>query len=281
MGMPKAPVLFVPITSLVLIACFEPLFARNEAHHRIDEITLAIKYDPGNTDLYFERGKLYRLSSHLDLALSDFDHVALSDPNHQTVNFHSGHLLLETGEHQQARIALSQFLGVHPRHLQGLIARARVLRKLDQPLQALQDYAHALSLVRHPAPVLLIEQAETLVEAGEEYVDSAIESLDEAIRKYGPLILLESCAVDIDLERQHYDAALTRIDRVLSVMTRKEKWLVRRAEILEKAGRIEEAGATYEDALRAIEALPDRLQQIPASQALAASTWDFLERCNL
>jgi predicted Zn-dependent protease len=160
------------------------------------------------------------------------------------------------------------------------LVRARVLRELDQPLQAVQDYAHASSLVPYPTPVLMIEQAEALVEAGEAYVDLAIQSLDAAIRKYGPLILLESCAIDVDVERQHYDAALIRIDRVLNGMTRKEKWFVRRGEVLQKAGRIEEAGATYEDALKAIESLPGRLQQIPASQVLVAYIHDLLERGN-
>ena len=273
--------LFSVMTSLMLVVCLEPLFAHDEPHHRIDEITLEIMHDPENLALYIERGELYRLSSHPDLALSDFDYVALLDPDHKTVNFHCGRLLFETGEYQQARIALNQFLSVYPDHLQGLMVRAQVLRKLNQPLNAVQDYAHALSLVPYPAPVLIIERVKTLVEAGEEYVDLAIQSLDGAIQKHGPLILLESCAIDLEVERHHYDAALTRIDRVLKGMTRKEKWLLRRGQVLEKAGRMEEARAVYEDALDALGSLPDRLQQIPASRALVAYIHDFLERRNL
>ena len=266
------------MTSLMLLVCLEPVFAHDEPYHRINEITIQIESNPENPDLYIERGELYRLTSQPDMALSDFDWLILLDPEHITVNFHCGRLLFEAGQYQAARIALDQFLSVHPDHLQGLTVRARVLRKLKQPLQAVQDYARALSLSPYPTPVLIVEQAEALVEVGEAYVDLAIQRLDEAMAKHGPLILLESCAIELELGHHHYDAALARVDRILQGMARKEKWLVRRGEILEKAGRIEEARTTYEDALQALASLPNRLQQIPASQALASHIHDLLAR---
>ena len=275
--MPETLRLLSVMTSLTLV-CLGPLFAHDEPHCRIDEITLELEYDPDSPDLYIKRGELYRLTSQLDLALSDFDHAGLLDPEHETVNFHCGRLLFEAGQYHQARIALDHFLGAHPDHLDGLRARARVLRALKQPLQAVMDYAHALSLVSYPTPVLIIEQAEALVEVDEPFVDLAIQSLDDAIAKHGPLILLESCAIDLEIGHHHYDAALARIDRILQGTTRKERWLLRRGEVLEKAGRIQEARATYDLALEAIKALPQRLQQTPASQALVGDLHDLLGR---
>jgi tetratricopeptide (TPR) repeat protein len=276
--MPETLRLFSAVTSLMLLVCLEPMFAHDEPYHRINEITIKIESNPRNPDLYIERGELYRLTSQLDLALSDFDRLSLLDPDNETVNYHCGRLLFEAGQYQAARIALDQFVSVYPDQLQGLMVRARVLRKLKQPLLAVQDYSYALSLVSYPAPVLIVEQAEALVEVGEPFVDLAIQSLNEAIQKHGPLILLESCAIELELGHGHYDAALARIDRILQGMTRKEKWLLRRGEILEKAGRIEEARAAYEDALKALASLPHRLQQIPASQALVADLNALLER---
>ena len=276
--MPETLRLFSAVTSLMLLVCLEPMFAHDEPYHRINEITVKIESNPKNPDLYIERGELYRLTSQLDLALLDFDELALLDPQHEAVNFHCGRLLFESGKNQAARIALDHFLSVHPEHLQGLMVRARVLRKLKQPLLAVQDYSQALSLVSYPTPSLIIEQAQALVEVGEPYVDLAIQSLDEAILKHGPLILLESCAIDLEIGHHHYDAALARIDRLLQGTPRKERWLLRRGEILEKAGRLEEASATYEEALKALASLPNRLQQIPASQALASRIHERLAR---
>ncbi len=260
------------------ITLLPPVLAHDDPHDSIEEITLQIQQDPNNAELYLKRGELHRISSHWDLALADFDRVVELDPDHETVDFHRGRLLLEAGQFQPAKVAIDQFLSAYPNHIQGLIVRGRVLRKLGQPLDAAQDYARALSLAPNPTPVLFIERAETLTEAGEEYVDAAVQGLDEGIQKLGPLILLQSLAIDLEVKRQRYDAALIRIDQVLIEMSRKEKWLTWRGEVLESAGRPEEARVAYADALKAIEALPSRLRQVPASQELETHLRALLAR---
>ena len=90
--------------------------------------------------------------------------------------------------------------------------------------------------------------------------------------------MLESLAIDLEVRQQRYDAALARSDQVLSEVSRKEKWLAQRGEILEKAGRFEEARATYADALKAIESLPSRLRRVPASQGLETYLRTLLAR---
>lgn len=276
--MPKAVRSFFPAMSLMLVVCQGSACAHDQPHQRIDEVSLELEHHPEKLDLYIQRGELYRHTSQWDLALLDFDRVLLLDPEHQTVNFHCGRLLFEAGHYPQARIALDHFLLDKPHHPEGLLLRARVLRKLKLPLLAVQDYSQALSLASYPSPVLLIEQAEALIEVDQANVDLAIQSLDEAIEKHGPLILLESCAIDLELEHRHYEAALARIDRILLGMKRQERWLVRRGQILQRAGRIEAARATYEDALKSVLSLPARLQQTPASQALVANICDLLGR---
>ena len=208
-GRAKPLVLVVPIILCLVIIRLAPVLAHDDPHNSITRITLLIQQDPTNAELYVKRGELHRISSHWDLALADFDRVAQLQPNHENVDFHRGRLLFEAGQFQPAGIALDHFLSAHPNHIEGLIVRGRLLRKLGQPLDAAADYAHALSLVPNPTPVLFIEQAEALAEAGEAYVD----------------------------------AALARIDQLLTEVSRKEKWLARRGEILEKAGRFEEARA--------------------------------------
>lgn len=269
-GRAKVIILIVAVISWMVILCLAPVLAHDDPHDSIEEITLQIQQDPNNAELYLKRGELHRLSSHWDLALADFDRVFELDPDHETVDFHRGRLFLEAGQFQPAKAAIDQFLSAHPNHIEGLIVRARVLRKLGQPLEAAQDYARALSLAPNPTPVLFIERAETLTEAGEDYVDAAVQGLDEGIQKLGPLILLQSLAIDLDIERQHYDAALIRIDQVLTEVSRKEKWLTKRGDLLKSAGHPEEAWMAYADALKAIEALPSRFRQVPATQELEA-----------
>ncbi len=276
----KTLILLVPIILYMVISRVVPGLAHDEPNNRIEEITLQIQQDPHNAGLYLKRGALHRISSHWDLALADFDRVAQLDPDHPIIDFHRGRLLFEAGQLQPARDALDRFLSTHTNHTEGLIVRGRVLRKLGQPLEAVQDYARALSLSSNPTPILFIERAEALAEAGEEYVNVAVQGLDEGIQKLGPLILLESLAIELEVRRGRYDAALVRIDQVLTKVPRKEKWLAWRGEILERGGRVEEALATYEDALKAIESLPSRLRQVPASRELATYLRTLLARDN-
>ncbi len=250
------------------LVCVPPGLAHDDPHDSIERITLQIEHDPYNAELYLERGELHRQSSHFDAALADFDRVATLSPHYETVHFHRGRLLFEAGELPEARLALDRLLNSHPSHARGFMVRGRLLRKLGLPLEAAQDFARTLSLTPNPTPVLFVEHAQALAEAGGPWVERAIQSLDDWNRKLGPLILLESLAIDLEVEGQRYDAALVRIDRVLTEMSRKEKWLVRRGEVLEMAGREEEARVAYRDAVKAIEALPSRLRKVPAVREL-------------
>ncbi len=165
-GCAKILVLVVPIILCMVILWLAPVLAHDDPHDGIEEITLQIQVYPYNAELYLKRGELHRISSHWDLALADFDRVVELDPDHETVDFHRGRLLLEAGQFQPAKVALDHFLSAHPNHIEGLLVRGRVLRKLGQPLEAAQDYARALSLAPNPTPVLFIERAEALAEAG-------------------------------------------------------------------------------------------------------------------
>src|ERR1041385_2750456 len=101
--------------------------------------------------------------------------------------------------------------------------------------------------------------------------DDAVRGLDEGIRRMGPLVTLELSAIDLEVQLKRYDAALARVDTVMSRLQRKESWLVRRAEILKTAGREQEAKKSYRDALAAIEKLPPTHRHTRATLQLEAS----------
>ena len=96
-GRAKTLVLVVPIILCLVSIRLVPVLAHDEPHNSITKITLQIQQDPHNPELYLKRGELHRISSHWDLALADFDHVAQLDPDHDTVDFHRGRLLFDAG----------------------------------------------------------------------------------------------------------------------------------------------------------------------------------------
>jgi len=232
------------------LVCVAPGLAHDDPHESIERITLQIEQDPYNAELYLRRGELHRQSSHFDAALADFDYVAALSPDDGTIHFHRGRLLLEAGEFPEAWLALDRFLNSPPTE------------------RSLSCESRQTKWIPNPTPVMFVEHAQALAEAGGPWVEMAIQSLDDWNQKLGPLILLQSLAIDLEVEGQRYDAALVRIDQVLTEMARKEKWLVRRGEVLEMAGSKEEARVAYRDALKTIEALPSRLRQVPASREL-------------
>ena len=90
--------------------------------------------------------------------------------------------------------------------------------------------------------------------------------------------MLELLAIDLELRKKNYDAALARLEQIAAQSQRKEEWLVRRGEILEQAGRAEEAHAAFMQAQAAIESLPPAIGQTTAMTELEARLRAALER---
>jgi predicted negative regulator of RcsB-dependent stress response len=88
--------------------------------------------------------------------------------------------------------------------------------------------------------------------------------MDEGLKRFGPLVGMQLYAIELECARKHFDEALTRLETISARAERKERWLVRRGEILTLAGRRDEARKSFTAALAAIESLPPRLRQSPA-----------------
>jgi predicted RNA polymerase sigma factor len=82
----------------------------------------------------------------------------------------------------------------------------------------------------------------------------------------------------LEEERGRPDAALARIDLIAARADRKESWLLHRGEILERAGRLDEARSAYAAALEAIETLPYSRSGSRATLRLKARAETALER---
>lgn len=246
----------------VLVVTLLPLAV--SAHEGLPEqiaaITAKIKRDPKNAALYLQRGELFRLHGKWNRADADYQHALRLQPELSIVNLARGNMLFESGRYRQAKIALDQFLRQQPDHVEAFITRARVLAKIGARREAVQDFTRALSLISPQEPELYIERAKVL--AGDKrYIQEALRGLDDGIARFGPLVTLQLAAIDLEMRRRDYDAALKRLDLITAQSERKETWLVRRGEILSAAGRNEEARAAFSAALVAIESLPPHRRQ--------------------
>jgi tetratricopeptide (TPR) repeat protein len=259
------------ICLLGIVLCLALLSSFAQAHEGLHEqiiaVTAKIKRDPKNASLYLQRGELYRLHREWTRAAADYDRAARLKPDLTIVDLARGKMLFESGRFQRAKFALDRFLSRQPDHYDGLITRGRVLARIGLRSEAIDDFTHALTKSAVPDPDLYIERANVTAE-DEKRIDEALNGLDEGIKRLGSLVTLQLTAIDLELGRHNYDAALARLDAVTSQSERKESWLVRRGEILKLAGRQEEAREAFTAALVAIESLPLERRQSRAVTAL-------------
>lgn len=242
--------------------------AHGDFHTLITSANQDIEKDPKNPELYLRRGELYRLHQQYDSAQADFNTAETLSPGLPSLDLYRARLLLDTGWPLSARAHLDRFLATITNHTEAFMLRSRAWLKLGQPLYAAEDLSRAIAVMPEGAPDLYIERAHSLAEAGSDYLETALQGLDEGMKRMGPLVTLQLTAIDLELRRKNPDAALARIDVVMQSSPRKESWLARKGEILLQAGRPEEARKSYESALEALNKLPPGRRNVPAVKDL-------------
>jgi tetratricopeptide (TPR) repeat protein len=221
----------------------------------IRTVSAAIDRAPQDASLYLKRAELQRLHHDWEAARADLARVAALAPELVVVDVYRGRLLLDEGRLDEAIAILSPYLEQHPDDAQARLSRARALATLERPMEAVTDYSIALE--QYQTPELYLERSDVLAASGTEQLAAALEGLDEGIERLGPLPAFELRTVDYELRRGDIDAALRRVDRAVARSALKGPWLLRRAEILERANQPDEAVLDYKAAHAAVLQLPE------------------------
>lgn len=241
-----------------------PARAHGDFHTLITAANQEIEKAPQNPELYLRRAELHRLHQMWPESEADIAKAVSLSPGLPLIDLCFGRLRMDTAWPLAARAHFDRFLEKHPDHVEALTLRSRVWQTLGQPLNASEDLARAVRASPENSPELYIERAQALASAGAAQWETALTVLDDGIRRMGPLVTLQLTAIDIELRRQNYDAALRRVDAVAARSPRKESWLARRGEILLQAGRGDEARQAYQSALAALDTLPPVRRNVPA-----------------
>jgi tetratricopeptide (TPR) repeat protein len=199
--------------------------------------------EPDNAGLYLKRGEIYRLHGQWQAAEADFDRAERLNPALFAVDLGRGKLFLASGRPRRALPALNRYL----------------LRQKDAP-EAWLTRARAWAAARRWR--------------------EALNSLDEGVRRLGPLVSLELAALEIELRQKLYDDALARLDRVAANTPRRETWLARRGAILLQARRPREARQAFAEALKLLNTLPHARRNVAANQDLERQIRSGLRRAN-
>jgi predicted Zn-dependent protease len=260
--------------AVALLAALASVPAR--AHLGLDEqirdVTRRLEASPGDAALLLKRGELHRAHGDPAAAERDYEAARALDPGMAAVDLCLGTLLLESGTRlPEALAALDRFLSRQPGHAKGLVTRARVRARLGEPAAAARDYDAAIAAFAspdRPQPEHYLERADALAALQPPQLDDAVRGLDEGLARLGDAITLQMRAIDLELRLGRHDAALARVDRILSRPGRRERWLQRRAEIQMQAGRPEEARRSYQEALAALDSLTPARRSTASSRKL-------------
>lgn len=273
-----------PALAFCLLFLLSGLVPRGSAHVdllvQLEDINQQIAKDPKNVDLYLRRGELHRVHMDWDNALADFNYILTIEPGNTSVDYAKGRLMSDANWLLSAKGYLDRFISTHPRHAEAFTTRARVYTRLGLHQASAEDYDVSVSLSPEPGPEMFIERAQTLAALGPGHVNKAIEGLDEGIKRIGPLVTIQLLAIDLEVKRTNFTGAIERVDGITQRSPRKETWLTRRAEILEQAGRPDEARQSYQAALAALASLPPVRRNVPAMSHLERRIRTQLESIN-
>ena len=268
---PPEPRYLLPHWGLGLCLCCllaVSLLGHGDAHDLIRTVSEQLREHPRDSDLYYQRGELYRRHGDFDLALADYERAARYSTNTPMLDLSRGLLLVDAKWPQTAKVYLDRFLARETNHVVALVTRAKAQLQLQNRDAAVFDYTLAIQASREPRPELFIERAQALITDDGGRLDEAIQGLDEGIRRLGSVITLQLYAIDLELKRRQTNAALGRLDGIIAQSPRKETWQARRGEILQQAGRRQEARAAFITALGELGKLPPARRNVPALQEL-------------
>lgn len=244
------------------------LHAHGDDQVLIQALTEEIARAP-EADLYIRRGELYRHHQEWNLAEADFVAAARLQPGLAVVDYFRARTLLEAGAAEKARPFIERYVAKVPAEAEGWFLRGEIQAAGGDLAAGAADYATGIRHAPHPRPEHFIQRARLLAAATAGGPADALAALDAGIARLGPVISLVDYAIALEIERKDFEAALARIAVAMEHSPRRETWLVRRGDMLVKAGRPQEATEAYQAALGAIDELPPRYRDTVPIEKLA------------
>ena len=234
--------------------------AHEQTELQIAALDRQIESRPLDAGLHMQRGEMHRMLGQWDAARRDYERSLRLDPGLTAVYLCEGRLWMDEGLPERALAALDRYIASHPEDPAGRIARGRALVLLGRNEQAAGELERGLALETaagiQPQPDLYLELARALIATTDDNRARALVVLEGGLSRLARPVALELEALSIERAMGRTDAALIRLDRLAAASARAEIWLVRRAEILEQAGRTLEAALSWRDASSAIDRLP-------------------------
>lgn len=238
------------------------LGAHPDPRHTFEEIEAHLAKSPNDPELLRQKAGVYLAVNQPDQAAAI---VALllqlgpEDPENLLVD---ARITLAKGEKESAAAKTRALVAKHGKHEAAWRFLATAEDAAGHRAEAIAALCKFLDISTHPGPSEVLTCAAWLQErAAPGDADAAITVLDQGLARIGCLTGLHHKAIEIELGLGRHDAALKRIDALTARFRPSVDLSLRRAEILEKAGRFKEAAAACDSALALLDMLPASRKQ--------------------
>lgn len=236
-------------TAVVLVIAVGTVAGRTSAHpglhHEIETVTRQLDRAPDRVESLIERGRLYRLDDNASASHTDLERARVLDSDNDVIALELGLTLSAMGRDAEGEVQLTRYIQRGGRASDAYAERARIRSHDNRAESAIDDYSVAIDrsgdLDQYLARGILQERLGRLDEAASGYRDG----LDRS----GGSVALRLALIRVQIARTRYDDALSLIEEVTAQSRVKTQWYLRRADVLEAAGRADDARAERQRAL--------------------------------
>ncbi|HKQ37135.1 MAG TPA: tetratricopeptide repeat protein, partial [Verrucomicrobiae bacterium] len=238
--------------------------AEDDIMEALDAVNRQLAEAPKDPTLLLRRSQLYTLKAEYDLAVADLNQAGQIG-GLPTIEYEKAKLFLTAGWNETGLEYANRYVATNPNDYQGHLVRARLLTKLNRLPEAADDYFKVMDKNRETPLDVFIEGAKAVSTEDGAYLPQALKMIEQGIARIGPVVTLQSAALEAEMRQGSWDAALARVDKITQQTPRKDTWLAKRGDILVKAGRYDEARKAYQTALDAIEKLGPNQRRQPGT----------------
>ena len=143
-----------------------------------------------------------------------------------------------------------------------------MLRDAGENAAALADFQQIFALKPTPDPGHYISAARIMVVLPEYGFDGAIALLDKRMEQVGVLSSLQRYAIELETDRQRYDAAIARMATLDKALRATPQWQVEVAQLHMQAGQPEQARGLLEQADRRLQELRSNTARVELQRTI-------------
>jgi hypothetical protein len=257
-----------------------PAHAHEDRDATLTRLDEAIATAPDDPELWRSRAVLERRRGGFAQAHADLSKAVDLGLDRTLAQRDRGLIWLDERRFGDAEASLRSARTQSPQDAPTILAHARSLAGLERWREAADSYTALVALAPASSPDVQLERIHAAEMAGGPAgMTDALRVTETALAALGSIPALEQAALDLEMRAGRVDAALARLDRLAgSGVLARDTVLLRRAEILERAGRQQAARAAYADALAALDARTQMRRATPAARQLESQAREGIAR---